>query len=252
MTAERPVPPGWERAGRLVTPGSPSFVIEGRIRDALRRIADATDGLDSCGTPAQQEAYRRFVFPYDAEAWGRIASDQLSACALVGAAVLDCLGYESEQTDTGYQQRVGRAVSDLVQLGIEADRWLESVSRPEAWVDLTSPHAELPDGPFVGLCGNNAGEGLEHVFVGLEGVDEGRDCPIVEGGQLSKIGKGFRIARGVYHFDVRAPGNVWVRRTAPSANAFRRLRAVLLLDRLPYTQEATLPAIGALAPGANR
>lgn len=240
MSTERPLAPGWERVGRLCPIGAPSFVCEERLRTALRLIAGRIDGLDSAGK--NQDEYRAFTFAYDDVAWGTVASDQLSACSLVGLAVLDCLGAESDETDTGYQKRIGRAVSDLVNLGLKEDVWLASVGRPEAWVDMTLPDAQLPDGPFLGLCGNNRGEGLEHVFVGLEGVDEDGDAPVVEGGRASTKGAGFAIGTGIYSFEVRAPGHVWVRRVSAPSSSFRRLRAVLLLEHVAFTQDATLPA----------
>lgn len=240
---ERPVPPGWESRSRLLPVGGSSVVNEGILRQALRSIADAIDGLDSASPNADCErAYGDFCYAYDREAWRPIASDDLSACVILVYAILDCLGCESPPTDTGYEPRMGRAVTELVAMGADFNAWLRSVGREDAWHDTTRPDATLPTGPFVALVGNNGSEGAEHGFVGLDGLDEGGECPVVEGGQASLFGKGYRISKATYDFEVRSPGDVWARRWTPNPGKWRRLRGYLDLAALPLTQACVLPA----------
>lgn len=213
--------------------GAPTWVCDQLLDDALERLATGIDGLDSAGKNAT--SFERFVYAYDDPAWARLAADELSSCSIAGLAVLDCLGYESPQTDTPYCPRLGRAVSDLVTLALEINRWLAEVGRAPGWFDTTQADTPLPSGPYVALIGNNAGEGLEHVFVGL-GAER-----IVEGGQASLFGRGYRINRGSYALDVRKPGHVWAHRTTPNPGRSRRLRGYLDLRALPFTQATTLP-----------
>lgn len=230
MTAERPVPLGWSSRERLYpvggVPGGDGVI----LRRAVQRIADAIDGLDSCAGNAPQ--YEAFVFSYDPAAWRQGAADQLYSCALVGLAVLDCLGLEAPQTDTPYRPRMGQAVAAVKQAGLDVG----------AWVDTTAIDAQLPTGPFIGLVGNNAAEGPEHVLVGLDGLDDDLECYVVEGGQLSKLGKGYRVAKGVYELERRDPKNVWARRIGEPR--WRRLRGYIDLESCVFSQRATLPDDG--------
>lgn len=226
MTAERPVPDGWETRERLLPVGAFGDAVLVR---AVQKIADAIDGLDSAGPNAP--SYEAFVFSYDEPSWRRGAADQLYSCALTGLALLDCLGVELPETDTPYRPRMGAAVSAVVEAGRELG----------AWVDTTAIDAELPTGPFVALVGNNKGEGPEHVLIGLDGLDDDLECHVVEGGQLSTHGKGYRISKGVYEFERRDDVSVWARRIAPASNPWRRLRGYIDLSRCLLTQRATLP-----------
>lgn len=240
--SERPCPPGWETRSRLLPVGGPSFVNEGILRQSLRAIADKVDGLDSASPqPECQQAYEDFCFAYDRPAWRPIAADDLSACVIVCFAVLDCLGCEMPATDTPYEPRMGRAVTELVDLGADFNRWLQSVGREDAWHDTTQPRADLPSGPAVALVGNNGSEGAEHGFVMLDGLDEDGEAPVLEGGQASLFGRGYRISKARYDFETRAPGQVWARRLSPNPSAWRRLRGWLDLAALPYTQACVLP-----------
>lgn len=226
--ADRPVPPGWESRERLYpvggVPGGDGVI----LRRTVQRIADAIDGLDSCAGNAPQ--YEAFTFSYDAAAWRAGAADQLYSCALVGLAVLDCLGVEDPGTDSPYQPRMGQAVAAVKNTGLHLG----------AWVDTTEIDATLPAGPFVGLVGDNGKEGPEHVLVGLDGLDDDLECYVVEGGQLSKHGKGFRIAKGVYEFERRDPKSVWARRIGEPR--WRRLRGYIDLEACLFTQRATVPS----------
>lgn len=241
MSEERPVPEGWESRSRLYGVGTAND--DAILADAVERIAIATDGLDSAGETAA--AYEAFNFPYDDARWAVAAADQLSSCAIYGLQVLDCLGYEAPQTDTPYQPRLGRAVTDVVQLGVEVNAWLASVGRRLAWHGTTAPGSEidLPTGPHLALVGNNAGEGLEHVFVGLSGPSHllGGAIPVSEGGQPSKRGRGYSIQRSRYELIQRGPGQLWARRVGSVGNG-RRLRGWLDIGALPLTQRCVLPA----------
>lgn len=227
--AERPVPPGWMSRERLYPVGGVPGGDGVLLRRTVQRIADAIDGLDSCAGNAP--AYEAFTFAYDPAAWRAGAADQLYSCALVGLAVLDCLGVEGPETDTPYRPRMGQAVAAVKNAGLDL----------HAWVDTTAIDAALPTGPFVGLVGNNAGEGQEHVIVGLDGLDDDGECRVVEGGQLSTHGKGFRIAKGFYKFERRDDVSVWARRISPSPNPWRRLRGYIDLEACSFTQRATVP-----------
>lgn len=227
MTAERPVPPGWESRARLYPIGGGDGVI---LRRTVARIADAIGGLDSAGP--NQASYEAFVFSYDDETWRKGAADQLYSCALTGLALLDCLGVESPQTDTPYRPRMGSAVTAVKQAGIDLG----------AWVDATGPDAPLPTGPFVALVGDNGKGGQEHVLIGLDGLDEDDECYAVEGGQLSQHGAGYRINKAVYEFDRRDGRSIWARRIAPQANPWRRLMGYIDLEACVFSQRATLPA----------
>lgn len=245
MTQERPVPEGWESRERLVPIGAPTFVRDAIILEACQRLADKIDGLDSeSKDPVCQQAYEDFCFGYDRKAWRPIAADDLSACVIVTFAVLDCFGCEMPATDTGYEPRMGRAVTELTELGRDMNAWLRSVGREAAWHDMTIPGAELPRVPFVGLVGDNKSEGAEHGYIGLDGIDENNIGNVVEGGRLTTVpGKrGFSIGKGVYEYETRAPGQVWARRKSPLPNRWRRLRGWLDIGALPLTQRATLPA----------
>lgn len=226
---DRPVPDGWESRARLYpvggVPGGDAVILQ----RAVQAIADAVDGLDSAGGSAP--SYEAFVFSYDAETWRKGAADQLYSCALVGLAVLDCLGVESPQTDTPYQPRMGSAVSAVVQAGRDLG----------AWVDTTAIDAELPSGPFIALVGDNGKGGPEHVLVGLDGLDDDGECYVFEGGQLSLHGKGYRISKGVYEFERRESKSVWARRIAPKTNPWRELRGYIDLTACVFSQRATLP-----------
>lgn len=227
--AERPVPPGWMSRERLYPVGGVPGGDGVLLRRTVQRIADAIDGLDSCAGNAP--AYEAFTFAYDPAAWRAGAADQLYSCALVGLAVLDCLGVEGPETDTPYRPRMGQAVAAVKNAGLDL----------HAWVDTTAIDAALPTGPFVGLVGNNAAEGPEHVIVGLDGLDDDLECYVVEGGQLTAVkgAKGFRIAKGVYEFERRDPKNVWARRIGEPR--WRRLRGYIDLEACSFTQRATVP-----------
>lgn len=244
---ERPVPEGWATRERLCPIAAPSAVCDAILSQELHAIADAVDGLDSEDPdPARQRRYEDFCFPYDKPASRPRLADDLSACVIVVFAVLDCLGYDSPQTDTAYHPRLGRAVADLVTLAKNLDAWLREVGRERAWHDATVPGSEatLPRGPFVALIGNNGSEGAEHGLVGLEGLDDDLVAPTLEGGLLTRYPKGkggYRIQKCAVELQIRGPGNVWVRRISPAANAWRRLRGWLDLMQVPFTQRATLP-----------
>lgn len=231
--AERPVPPGWESRERLYpvggVPGGDGVI----LRDVLDRIAGKVADLDSAHPQAAiQRAYEAFILAHDADPWRRAGADQLSSCALVALAVLECLGASSPVLGLPYQRRMGRAVADVVQVGKEQG----------AWVDTTLPGALLPDGPFIALVGNNAGEGAEHIFIGLEGVDGDGECPVVEGGQPSIYAAGQRIARGFYDLTRRDDVSVWARRFSPNPGKERRLRGYIDLEACLFTQRATVPS----------
>lgn len=226
---ERPCPEGWEQRDRLIPIGAPELVAVQILTEAVQRIADKVDGLDSADT--NHAEYEAFCFPYDKAAWAAIAADQLSSCAVFGLAVADCLGVDAPKSDKPYAPQLGLAVANVVTMGRQQN----------AWVDCTVAGAEMPSGPFIALVGNNAGEGYEHVFVGLDGLDDDNECRVVEGGQVSLKGKGYRIAKGVYDFETRAPGQTWCRRIAPKANSWRRLRGYVDLTRCRFDQRATLP-----------
>lgn len=229
---ERPCPPGWEQRERLYPVGSAPGGEAAILRDALERIAKGIDGLDSASpSPSVQRAYEAFVLPHDADPWRRAGADQLSSCALVALSVLECLGAQATTIGIPYAPRLGRAVADVVQAGRELG----------AWVDSTRADAPLPSAPIVALIGDNGAGGLEHVFIGLDGLDKDGEVRVVEGGQASLYAAGYRIATGVYQVQTRAPGQTWCRRIAPKANTWRRLRGYVDLTRCAFTQRATLP-----------
>lgn len=232
MTAERPVPPGWTSRPQLYPVGGAPGGDAAILRDTLQRIATAIDGLDSAHpSAAAQRAYEAFVLAHDADPWRRGGADQLSSCALVALAILECLGAASPVLGVPYQPRMGRAVADVVQVGRELG----------AWVDTTLPGASLPTGPFVALVGNNGSEGLEHVFVALDGLDDDGECPVVEGGQASQYAAGYRVARGFYEIERRDDVSAWARRFSPSPGKPRRLRGYIDLEACLFTQRATVP-----------
>lgn len=233
----RPVSDGWLRTEAPLSPDA--------LDDAVQRIAAAVGSLDSNGPTS--DAYRAFVFPYDDARWGAIASDQLSSCALVGLAVLDCLGCVSRETDAPYHPRMGQAVSALVRLGLAENAVRAAQGLSPAWMDATVAGCPAPEGPHIALVGNNANEGLEHVYVALSGVGigGGETCGVIEGGQPSARGRGFRIARARYRLDQRAPNAIWASRPATASRA-RRLRGYLELSRVDYADPAVLP----VTPGA--
>lgn len=229
---ERPCPPGWEQRERLIPIGSAPGGDEAILRDALGRIAKGIDGLDSASPDAAiQRAYEAFVLPHDADPWRRAGADQLSSCALVALSVLECLGATATTIGIPYAPRLGRAVADVVQAGRELG----------AWVDATRADAPSPSGPFVALIGDNGAGGLEHVFIGLDGLDKDGEVRVVEGGQASLYAAGYRIATGVYQVQTRAPGQVWARRISPKASAWRRLRGYVDLSACAFDGPATLP-----------
>ena len=229
---ERPCPDGWERRERLYPVGSAPGGEAAILRDALDRIAGAIDGLDSASpSPAIQRAYEAFVLPHDADPWRRAGADQLSSCALVGLSVLECLGARASTIGVPYAPRLGRAVADVVQAGRDLG----------AWVDATRADAPLPSAPFVALIGDNGAGGLEHVFIGLDGLDKDGEVRVVEGGQASLYAAGYRIATGVYQVQTRAPGQTWARRVAPKASAWRRLRGYVDLSAVDFSGTVTLP-----------
>lgn len=229
---ERPCPPGWEQRERLYPVGSAPGGGEAILRDALERIAGAIDGLDSASpSPSVQRAYEAFVLPHDADPWRRAGADQLSSCALVALSVLECLGAQATTIGIPYAPRLGRAVADVAQAGRELG----------AWVDSTGADAPLPFGPFVALIGDNGGGGLEHVFVGLNGLDKDGEARVVEGGQASLYAAGYRIATSVYQVQTRAPGQTWARRVAPKASAWRRLRGYVDLSAVDFSGPVMLP-----------
>ena len=123
---DRPVPEGWTTRERLYPIGAPTFVCEEMLSRALEALANATDGLDSEGDNAK--AYEDFCYRFDRPTWRPIAADDLSACIVYLYAVLGCLGYESPQTTTPYEPRMGKAVIEFGQLG-----WRPSVARPRTW-----------------------------------------------------------------------------------------------------------------------
>lgn len=214
--------------------GSPADRDE--LAQVLGRLAGGIAGLSSNGPSS--EAYRRFVFPYDVAAWGRIASDQLSSCALVGLAVLDCLGYEARETDAPYQPRMGRAVADFVRIGLAANARRATLGATPAWHDVTRAGCPLPEGPHIALVGNNASEGPEHVYVALSGAGLEEAFEVVEGGQLNASGGGFRIARSRYTLVRRSADQVWAGRLGAGK---RRLRGFLELARLVYPATISMP-----------
>lgn len=229
---ERPCPPGWEQRERLYPVGSVPGGEAAILRDALERIAGAIDGLDSASPDAAiQRVYEAFVLPHDADPWRRAGADQLSSCALVGLSVLECLGAQASTIGIPYAPRLGRAVADVVQAGRELG----------AWVDATRADAPLPSAPFVALIGDNGAGGLEHVFIGLDGLDKDGEVRVVEGGQASQHAAGYRIATGVYQVQARAPGQVWARRISPRASAWRRLRGYVDMSAVAFDGPATLP-----------
>lgn len=233
---ERPVPEGWETRDRLYPVGAPTFVCEQILADAVCSLADAIDGLDSAGKNAG--AYEDFCFGLDRAAWRPRAADDLSACVIVIFRVLDCCGYDSSQTDTAYEPRMGKAVIEFGELGREVNAWLKSVDREAAWVDCTKPDAPLPTGPCVALVGDNKSEGAEHGFICLDATMR----RVVEGGQASLFGRGFRISKAVYEYETRGPGQIWARRVSPKPNKWRRLRAYIDLNALPFVGPTCLPA----------
>ena len=229
----RAVPPGWEQRERLYPVGSAPGGDEAILRDALGRIAKGIDGLDSASpSPSVQRAYEAFVLPHDADPWRRAGADQLSSCALVGLSVMECLGARASTIGIPYAPRLGRAVADVVQAGRELG----------AWVDATQADAPSPSGPFVALIGDNGAGGLEHVFIGLDGLDKDGEARVVEGGQASLHAAGYRIATGVYQVQTRGPGNTWARRISPRASAWRRLRGYVDLSAVDFSGAVTLPA----------
>lgn len=216
---ERPVPEGWTTRERLLPVGAPTFVDEQVLANACDAIADEIDGYDSCD-PATSAKYRAFVFSYDSEAWRRVNADLLYSCALTGAALCDCFGAEGMGADSAYAKRNGRAVTDLKQLGVDMG----------AWVSKGDPHAN----PSIILVGDNtAKNGVEHVIIWT-------GSQWVEGGQVSHHGKGFRISKAVYETDARADG-VWMRRTSPNPNGWRKVMGWIDLSLCLWTQRATLP-----------
>ncbi|MBP9863232.1 MAG: hypothetical protein KBD62_35125 [Kofleriaceae bacterium] len=227
--AERPVPPGWTSRERLYPVGGVPGGDGAILRSFVAGFADRVDGLDSAGPNAA--TYEELLFAYDDPAWRKRAADELYSCARLGCVLLDCAGADVPLLRLPYQPRMGQAVADVVAAGRALG----------AWVDTTVAGAELPTGPFVGLVGNNAGEGQEHVIVGLDGLDDDGECRVVEGGQLSTHGKGFRIAKGFYEFERRDDVSVWARRISPSPNPWRRLRGYIDLEACLFTQRATVP-----------
>lgn len=231
--AERPVPTGWTSRERLYPVGGVPGGDGAVLRDALSRLAEATDGLDSADPKLdRQRAYEAYVLPHDADPWRRAGADQLSSCALYGLSVLECLGARASTIGLPYQPRMGQAVADVVKAGLELG----------AWVDTTLPDAPLPSGPFVALVGNNASEGLEHVLIGLDGLDDDGECPAIEGGQPSLYAAGQRIVRGFYQVERRDDVSVWARRFSPSPNKPRRLRGYIDLEAVAFAGRAVLPA----------
>jgi hypothetical protein len=93
--------------------------------------------------------------------------------------------------------------------------------------------------------GNNGSEGTEHGYIGLSGPDAEREgaFDVVEGGQLSRHGKGFSIQLAEYVIHDRGPaqpGHWWAGRS--TARTQRRLQGYIDLTAVPYTQRAQLPA----------
>lgn len=236
QVTERTVLPGWVVRERLYPVGAPTFVCEQLLADAVCAIGDATDGLDSEGPNAG--LYETFCYGLDRPAWRARAADDLSACVIVIFRVLDCCGYDSPQTDTPYEPRMGRAVIEFGQLGREVNAWLKSVDREAAWIDMTKPGAPMPTGPCVALFGDNGAEGAEHGVVFFDGTMRGG----FEGGQASIHGRGYRISKAIYEYESRGPGQIWGRRVSPNPNRWRRLRSVIDLNALPFTGPTCLPA----------
>ena len=104
---------------------------------------------------------------------------------------------------------------------------------------MTTPGAPLPGGPALVLVGNNGDEGAEHGFLWLNRGNA------IEGGQVTRFpkkkGKGYRISKAGYEFEMRAPDSIWARRVTPNLNAWRRIRAYVSLDALPFTGPTCLP-----------
>lgn len=212
---DRPVPEGWTTRERLLPIGGFSDLV---LRSACDAVADEIDGYDSAGPNAAK--YEAFVFSYDSEAWRRVNADLLYSCALTGAALADCFGAEGTGADSAYAKRNGRAVTDLKQLGVDMG----------AWVSKGDPHAS----PSIILVGDNtAKNGIEHVIIWT-------GSQWVEGGQVSLHGKGFRISKAVYETEARADG-VWMRRTSPNPNGWRKVMGWIDLSLCLWTQRATLP-----------
>ena len=213
---DRPVPEGWTTRERLLPIGGFSDLV---LRAACDAVADEIDCYDSCD-PATEAKYEALLFSYDSEAWRKAASDQLYSCALTGLALLDCFGAETPGTDAPYRPRMGQAVSAVKQAGIDVG----------AWLSKGDPHAN----PSIILVGDNtAKHGIEHVIIWT-------GSQWVEGGQLSRHGKGFRISKAVYEVQER-PDGTWMRRTSPNPNAWRKVMGWIDLSLCSWTQRATLP-----------
>jgi len=232
MTGERPVPLGWSSRPQLYpvggVPGGDGVI----LRRAVQSIADRVDGYDS-GNPATERLYEAFVFSYDPDAVRRAMADSMYACALVSGALCDCLGAEGAGADSAYAGRIGRAVTDVKQLGIDTG----------AWVDMTEIDAPLPSGPACVLMGDNGPKnGAEHWENLLEGLDEDGEAHTFGGGR--KTAKGYGISKAVYQFERRDPKGVLARAIAPGASAWRRVMGYINLEACQFTQRATLPDDG--------
>lgn len=229
MTAERPVPAGWVSRPSLYPVGGAPGGDAAILRDTVQRIADEMDGAFS-GDPQTERKLEAFLFSYDKPATAKAMADAMYNCALTSGALCDCLGAVGTGADSAYAKRIGHAVADVKQLGIDMG----------AWVDLTVVDAPLPSGPACVLMGDNGRQGAEHWENLLEGVDDDGEAHTFGGGR--KTAKGYGITKAVYQFERRDPKSVWARRIAPTADPWRRVMGYIDLEACVFSQRATVPA----------
>lgn len=143
------------------------------VRTRMVEIARGFVGADATGA-----AYRELIAPSHIEfaAKGMLA---MSGCALVVRGMWRLLGVDSEILRKPY--RIGRAVSDVVEIAHAHQAWIEAPPYGDA----------VPGLGDVVLVGGPGHGGVEHVYVVTSIVEDGGNhltMTSVDGGQRTKTG----------------------------------------------------------------
>lgn len=173
--------------------------------EAERALSDYAESLvGACARCPRPDEYARALFPHDDGVTAARFSVGMSSCALFALACWRAVGLPHPYLSQPYASRIGRAVSDVVEIARSCGAW--------------RGHDETLSS---GLC---AGDVIlmgppEHVAV-VTSVDPRGGVVTygaVEGGQVSIYG--YAIGRGDYALVTSPGGQPWVKSVHPPAHS---------------------------------